>query len=144
MSTLCGVCNARHGSLPADTALLSRAPHQTSRQAPTSCVTRPPPGSAHVPCCMRVHCALRAGAVRQARVESWVKEFDLGVADLRTLYLASADLLRASRVCMTRALACDMRADTGPQKGSAHVLHSRRRAAVRVLARYYLHGHAGF
>ncbi|KAK9831893.1 hypothetical protein WJX81_006639 [Elliptochloris bilobata] len=31
------------------------------------------------------------------RVESWVKDFDLSVADQRTLYLASADLLRSSR-----------------------------------------------
>lgn len=36
--------------------------------------------------------------MRQNRVESWVKDFDLGVADQRTLYLASADLLRSSRV----------------------------------------------
>jgi hypothetical protein len=41
---------------------------------------------------------------RQGRVESWVKDFDLSVADQRTLYLASADLLRSSRV--RRALLC--------------------------------------
>ena len=43
---------------------------------------------------------LRASAARQNRVESWVKDFDLSVADQRTLYLASADLLRSSRVRM--------------------------------------------
>lgn len=37
----------------------------------------------------------------QGRVESWVKDFDLSVADQRTLYLASADLLRSSRVRTT-------------------------------------------
>ena len=39
--------------------------------------------------------------MRQNRVESWIKDFDLSVADQRTLYLASADLLRSSRVRIT-------------------------------------------
>lgn len=50
---------------------------------------------------MRVRCALNASAVLQNRVESWVKDFDLSVADQRTLFLASADLLRSSRVRIT-------------------------------------------
>ena len=40
----------------------------------------------------------RPFATWQGRVESWVKDFNLSVADQRTLYLASADLLRSSRV----------------------------------------------
>ena len=49
----------------------------------------------------------------QGRVESWVKDFDLSVADQRTLYLASADLLRSSRVrpalpCPAAAVGCQV------------------------------------
>ena len=44
-------------------------------------------------CCNRICLALRL----QAHVETWAKEWELGAAEERALYLAAADAMRASK-----------------------------------------------